>query len=117
MKRILYAGGEFFTDDAVARALMDYASVLAIIDSADVVTVPGIDDRNKIREITLIMGPASQILSMGCDEPAAAMDTDAAIADLVGRAQAKLPNSVGVAGAGTSGPAESDAESTTHDNE
>jgi hypothetical protein len=115
MKRILYASGEFFTDDAVAVAVMDYASVLAIVNSADVVTIPGIDDRGIPREISLIIGPASQIMAMGSDEPDVDLDVGEALADLRRRSMARLPNSIGVAGAGTSGPAESDAESTTHE--
>jgi hypothetical protein len=115
MKRIIYASGEFFTDDAVALAVMDYANVLAIVNSADVVTVPGVDDRGKPREITLIIGPASQIMAMGTDEPDVDLHVESALADLRARSIERLPSAIGVAGAGTSGPAESDAESTTHE--
>jgi len=115
MQRILYASGEFFTEDSIARALMDYANVLAVVNSADVITVPGVDESGTVREITLIIGPASQIMAMGSDEPSVELDTGPALADILARSQARLPSSRGVAGAGTSGPAESDAESTTHE--
>lgn len=115
MKRILYAGGGFLTDDAVADALMEYANVLAVVDSADVVALPGIDDEGKVREVKMIVGPASQIVSMGSDAEWVDLQPERALADLRARAMRRLPNSIGVAGAGTSGPAETDAESTSHD--
>lgn len=115
MKRILYAGGGFLTEDAVADALMEYANVLAVVDSADVVTFPGIDDGGTVREIKIIVGPASQIVAMSSDEPSVDLRSQAALEDLRERAMRRLPNSIGVAEAGTSGPAETDAESTSHD--
>ncbi|MDR5698962.1 hypothetical protein [Agromyces aerolatus] len=115
MKRILYASGGFLTDDEVADALMQYASVLAIVNSADVVTLPGVDDEGTVREIQLVVGPASQILAMGSDAAPADLASRETVADLRQRARDRLPNAIGVAGAGMSGPAESDAESTSHE--
>ena len=60
MKRILYASGGFLTDDAIADALMDYASVLAIVESADVITCEGVDDEGKVRAYQLLVGPSSR---------------------------------------------------------
>lgn len=112
MKRIIYASGEILTDDAVADALMDYASVLAIIGSADVVTLPGIDRDGKVQVMQLVVGPASQILSMTTHESDVEMSAAAAAAELRERARQRLPNSFDVADTG--GPSESDAESTAH---
>lgn len=117
MKRILYAGGEFATDDAVADALMEYASVLAVVNSADVVTLPGLDGSGAIREFSLIVGPASQILAMGSDDASVDLQSEPTVSDLRDRAHRRLPNAIGVAGAGASGPAETDAESTSHEPE
>ncbi len=100
MQRIWYANGQFLTDDRIADALMDYARVLAIIDSADVVRLPGIDTEGNVREIQLIVGPASQILAMATAEPQTDMDAESIVAQLRQRAEQKLPNALGVIGAG-----------------
>lgn len=115
MKRILYASGGFITDDEVAEALMQYASVLAIIESADVVTVPGLDEEGRICEIQLLVGPASQILAMSHEAEHTELRSGRAVADLHERSKQRLPNAIGVADVGTAGPAESDAESTSHE--
>ena len=115
MKRILYASGGFFTDDAIADALMEYASVLAIVDSADLVSIPGVDDGGKVREIMLIVGPASQLVSMSSDAVAVDLNVEEAVQDLHQRIRQRLPSSIGVGDARTSGPAETDAESTSHE--
>jgi len=113
VKRILYSSGGFLTDDAIAEALMDYASVLAIIDSADVVKCEGVDDEGKVRQYELLIGPSSQILSASTDEPDVAMDVEGAVAELRRRAGQRLPNSTDVADSGER-PAESDADATSH---
>lgn len=115
MKRILYASGGFFTDDAIAEALMEYASVLAIVDSADLVAFPGVDDDGKVREIMLIVGPASQLVSMSSDAVSVDLNAEEAVRDLRERARRRLPSSIGVGDASTSVPAETDAESTSHE--
>ena len=115
MKRILYASGGFFTDDAIADALMEYASVLAIVDSADLVSIPGVDDGGKVREIMLIVGPASQLVSMSSDAVAVDLNVEEAVQDLHQRIRQRLPSSIGVGDARASGPAETDAESTSHE--
>ena len=112
MKRIIYASGDFLTDDTIADALMDYASVLAIVGSADVVKLPGLDGDGAIQEMQLVVGPASQILSMTTDEPHREMNAAQAADELHERARKRLPNSFDVADTG--GSAESDAESTVH---
>lgn len=113
MKRILYSSGGFLTEDEIADALMGYASVLAIIDSADLVSVPGLDETGATRSFQLVVGPASQILAISTDEPETDLDGGSAAADLRGRAEARLPTSLAVGDSGER-PAETDAESTTH---
>lgn len=114
MRRIQYAGGHFFTDSAIADALMEYANVLAVVDSADVIQIPGIDDEGIPREVQLIIGPASQIIAMETDFDGAELDTARAVADLADRARRRLPSSVAIGDAGATRRAESDAESTSH---
>jgi hypothetical protein len=114
VKRILYASGGFLTDDAIAEALMDYASVLAIIESADVVGLDGVDEEGKVRHYELLIGPSSQILAVSTDEPDVEMDVEAAVAEFRRRAGQRLPSSNDVGDAGERS-AESDAEATTHE--
>jgi hypothetical protein len=111
MKRILYATAEFTTDDAIADALLEYASVLAIVGSADVVAFPGLDADGAVREMQIVIGPASQLLAMDVDASADLDSADAA-EDIRARMRRRLPASFDMSQA--AGPAESDAESTTH---
>lgn len=113
MKRIAYAGGQFLTDDAIGEALMRYANVLAVVDSADVVTVPAVDEHGGLRQIQLLIGPASQIMAMDTDEPAVEMAVQATLDELAARAETRLPSTTEIGDVGAL-PAESDAESTQH---
>jgi len=114
VKRILYSSGGFLTADVIADALMEYASVLAIVGSADVVACPGVDERGRTRRIQLVLGPASQIMAMDTDEPDTELDLADALEDLRRRAHHRLPSAIDVADAGDRAPAESDAESVEH---
>ena len=114
VKRILYSSAGFLTDDAIADALMDYASVLAIVDSADVVTCEGVDDEGKVRQYQLLIGPSSQILSVTTDDPSAEMKVDESVAELRRRSRYLLPSSTDIGDSGEQ-PAESDAEATSHE--
>jgi hypothetical protein len=113
MKRFMYAGGEFITDDATADALMDYANVLGIVDSADVVRLPGIDSEGGRQQIQMLIGPASQLLAMSTDGDDIDLDGGEAAARLRSLAAERLPTSFDVAEPGPR-PAETDAESTSH---
>lgn len=114
MKRILYASGGFLTDDATAESLMEYARVLAVINSADVVRCQAVDDGGAVRDLQLLVGPASQILSMDTDEPHVELDK-AVSNELRDRARRRLPDPMEISDAGAAGPRETDAESTTHE--
>lgn len=115
MKRILYASGGFLTDDAIAEALMDYASVLAIVNSSDVVECEGIDQEGVVRSIQMLIGPASQIMAMQTDDEPVGMHADKIVAELQRRARGRLPDYTNVGETSPSSTAESDAESTTHE--
>jgi hypothetical protein len=114
VKRILYASAGFLTDDAIADALMDYASVLAIVDSSDVITCEGVDEDGKVRQYRLLIGPASQILSVTTDEPEADMDIEESVDEFRRRARYRLPSSTDIGDSGGR-PAETDAEATSHE--
>ena len=93
MHRVWYAATEFLTDDRIAEALMEYASVLAVVDSADVVHIPGLDGSGVLRRIGLIVGPASQIVTMQTDDEHVDMNVAEAVDDLRTRARDRLPSS------------------------
>jgi hypothetical protein len=114
VKRILYASAGFLTDDTIADALMDYASVLAIVDSSDVVMCEGVDEEGKVRQYRLLIGPASQILSVTTDDPQAEMDVEESVAEFQRRARYRLPSSTDIGDSGGQ-TAESDADATSHE--
>lgn len=63
MRKIVYAGSTFYTGDALAEALMDYARALARHGIADTVFVPGRTMQGETDKVELLVGPASQIVS------------------------------------------------------
>jgi hypothetical protein len=114
VKRIQYACADFLTNDAIADALMDYASVLAIVDSSDVVECEGVDEKGKVRRYQLLIGPASQIISVPTDDEDAEMDVKVWVDDFRRRARYRLPSSTDV-GDSDQQPIETDAEATSHE--
>ncbi|WP_285117390.1 hypothetical protein [Leifsonia sp. fls2-241-R2A-40a] len=63
MRRIVYAGSSFYTGDALAEALMEYARALARHGIADTIFVPGRTMQGELDRIEMLLGPASQIVS------------------------------------------------------
>lgn len=114
MKRILYSSASFLTDDAVAEAIMEYASALAIVNSADVIDCTGVDESGVVRQMRLLVGPASQILAMDTDEPHVEMPVDEIVSELRRRSHLRLPTGIDIADAGEAASAESDAEAVSH---
>jgi hypothetical protein len=99
VQRIWYANSWFSTDDEVADALMEYASVLAVLRSSDVVVLPALDTEGTRRQVRMIVGPASQILAMDSDDEAVDLNSQPTVEDLQRRSRQKLPTSVEVAAA------------------
>lgn len=115
VKRILYASAGFLTDDAIAEALMAYASTLAIVNSSDVVECEGVDDDGTVRTIQLLIGPASQIMAMHTDDEPVDMRVEEIVGELQRRSRGRLPDYSRVGETDESSVAESDAESTEHE--
>jgi hypothetical protein len=67
MRRIVYAGTAFYTGDALAEALMEYARALARHDIADTVFLPGRTLQGERDLVEVLIGPASQIVSEPVD--------------------------------------------------
>lgn len=80
MKEIAYAGGSFVTSDEIAEALFKYAAALGIADRAATVDVPafGIPAPG----VTVLVGPASQLMAEPVDESGAPPAGDAFIDDV-----------------------------------
>lgn len=63
VKRILYAGGSFLTGDRIAEAVLDYAAELANAGKAAKLDVPALDLEQRPELVSLVIGPASQLLA------------------------------------------------------
>jgi len=88
MKRIYYAGGSFLTGDSIADAVVAYADALAHNEGSDVVNFPIVHEDGTPGEVSVLIGPASQLASStaiadGRDE----LLNDILVADLTRRAQ------------------------------
>jgi hypothetical protein len=99
MQRIWYANSWFSTDDEVADALMEYATVLALLNSSDVVLLPALDTEGRRRQVRMIVGPASQILAMDSDDADFDFDSAEMVQDLRRRSRRRLPDAVEMAAA------------------
>jgi hypothetical protein len=63
MREVAYAGGSFLTGDEIADVLLEYAAELANADRAATVHIPSIDAGGEVRDVVIVIGPASQVLS------------------------------------------------------
>ena len=63
VKRLLYAGGSFVTGDRIAEAVLAYAAELANAGKAVKIDVPALDLEQQRERVSLVVGPASQILA------------------------------------------------------
>jgi hypothetical protein len=64
MELIHYADGSVLTGTAIARALIDYAQVLAANATAATVDIPTREPDGSIGRAQFLLGPASQIVSV-----------------------------------------------------
>ena len=106
MQRIWYANSWFSTDDEVADALMEYATVLALLNSSDVVVLPALDTEGARRQVRMIVGPASQILAMNSDDADFDFHSHEMVEDLRRRSRHRLPDAVEIAAALSAAAAE-----------
>lgn len=100
MQRIWYANSSFLTDDRVADAIMDYARVLALVDSADVIRVPAVDSAGTVRSVQMLIGPASQLMAMRSPDDNVELEVDDSLAELQARMLQRLPDGSGLMEAG-----------------
>lgn len=64
MERIHYAGGTIVTGTDISRALLDYAAVLARNEASTTIDVPVRDEEGHRTHANLLIGPASQLISV-----------------------------------------------------
>ena len=69
MKQITYIDTAVRTDDAVADLVIEYAKRLAQQGTSDTVSIPAIGSDDVVRETTLLIGPASQLVVTTLDTP------------------------------------------------
>ena len=67
MDRVHYAGDDFLTGSEIARALVEYAAALARFGSAASVEIPIRHEDGSTGVATLLVGPASQLISEHAD--------------------------------------------------
>lgn len=94
MKRISYADSKIATDDRLADLVLEYAKLLARTESADTVTIPYRMDSGELAEITMLIGPSSQVTASTGDERDFAADPGPAIAELERRIRIRTPRNV-----------------------
>jgi hypothetical protein len=92
MRRVRYAGLDFATDDRVAAALIEYVGVLALLNAADVVSIPGVDEAGVVRDFELLLGPANPILVVPTDGQTVPMAVENAVHELQRRSSSRLPS-------------------------
>ena len=63
VKRLRYAGGSFVTGDRIADAVLAYAAELANAGKAVKLDVPALDLEQQRERVSIVVGPASQILA------------------------------------------------------
>jgi len=92
MKRISYAEDHLVTGDDIADAVLAYAQALAMKGRSDSIDVPAIDRNGAPRVFSILVGPASQMLtsdSLSVDEARGDEITDEGlVAELASRTAA-----------------------------
>jgi len=63
MHRIHYAGDTFLTGSDIARAVLDYAQVLASVGQAATIEIPTLSDDGTSGQSIILIGPSSQVIA------------------------------------------------------
>lgn len=88
MKRVSYAGVSFLTTDGVADALLRFVAALGLKQKAETVEIPAVGDRGDMVPVQLVIGPASELVSMPESSDIEEPDTSATITNLDRRTNA-----------------------------
>jgi hypothetical protein len=90
MERIHYAGDELVTGSEIAEALMEYAAVLAQQRTAASIDIPVVHADGSIGTASLLLGPASQLVTEPVDEEPGKEVTDHSLVQRLRRLTAAL---------------------------
>lgn len=82
MKTVIYAGSEFVTGDDIAAALLGCGRALAEAGEAEAVTVPTRGPDGSVVEVTVLIGPASQMVTRDAEAGREELVDEVAIARL-----------------------------------
>jgi hypothetical protein len=104
MKKLLYAGGELVSTDALVDAVVDYATRLGQRGATDSLRVPSISPSGTIGESTILIGPASEIMAEPAEREEVDLDDGPTIEDL--RARTAVLGDVKAATSSGIGPAQ-----------
>lgn len=63
MRKIVYAGGSFYTGDALAAAFFDYAAAAARCGTTTAVEIPARTASGARGTVSVLLGPAAQLVS------------------------------------------------------
>ena len=94
MKRIIYAGSNFLTGDDIAAALLRYGAALAEVGDAETVTIPAVEEDGSIRAVELLVGPASQIVTIQAGTGATELVDPEVVAEIERRTRRLRPVAV-----------------------
>lgn len=83
-----YAGDTFITGDDIADAVLAYARALAVSGAAATVEIPIYHPEKGLSEVSLLIGPASQIAAEPADIAAAEIRDEALVAQIHDEARA-----------------------------
>lgn len=68
MRKLYYAGGAIIISDQVCKAVMRYARALSKAEAADLVILPAFTEENRLGIAHVLIGPASQLLSVPTED-------------------------------------------------
>lgn len=85
MRKLFYAGGHVIISDQVCKAILRYGRALAKADSADLIVFPALSDENRRGMAHILIGPASQLLSVPSEDIGIDLDDSRMVEILEGR--------------------------------
>ena len=94
MKRVIYAGSDFLTGDAIAAALLRYSEALAGVGQAETIVVPALGANGEESKVLVLVGPASQIMARDVDMEPADLVVPGAVEELEAKISALTPHAV-----------------------
>jgi len=68
MRRLYYAGGAITISDQLCKATLRYARALSHADTADLIALPALTSENRVGIAHVLIGPASQLISVPVEE-------------------------------------------------